>query len=225
MSTITTEAPVAPSETIVTAAAKALDDRKSKLAFAKQVEKSREEGVSDENFATALLTARVELAYGEGADIEVYGKDFPMSASKVSNYGTTINQLREAKAPLTEETYADWFKLVTTGKSAQVRKDTIAFLLEPENQALGQGEKAQLIRKAREEFFAGRTSAESDSSPRRLTLDGVLGYLEKVTAQDWDDTDKAIIVQAMFDAASALDDGKVYTRATQDEVESEQVAA
>lgn len=224
MSTNTIEAPVAPNETIVTAAAKALDDRKSKLAFAKQVEKSREEGTSDEDFASALLTARVELAYGVGASVEVYGKDFPMSASKVSQYGTTINQLREAKAPLTEETFGDWFKLTATGGSAKVRKETIAFLLEPENQALSQGDKAQLIRTAREQFFAGRESS-SGSGERKLTLDGVLGYLEKVTAQDWDDTDRATIVQAMFDAASALDDGKVYTRPVQDEVEAEQVAA
>lgn len=224
MSTNTIEAPVAPNETIVTAAAKALDDRKSKLAFAKQVEKSREEGTSDEDFASALLTARVELAYGEGADVEVYGKDFPMSASKVSQYGTTINQLREAKAPLTEETFGDWFKLTATGGSAKVRKETIAFMLEPENQGLSQGDKAQLIRTAREQFFAGRESG-GGSGERKLTLDGVLGYLEKVTAQDWDETDKATIVQAMFDAASALDDGQVYTRPAQDEVEAEQVAA
>lgn len=231
MSTNTIEAPVehvAPSETIVAAAAKALDDRKSKLDFAKQVEKSRNTGASDEDFAAELLTARVELAYGEGASVELYGKDFPMSASKVSQYGTTINQLREAKAPLTEETFGDWFKMTATGGSAKVRKETIAFLLDGENQSLPQSEKAALIRKAREEFFKGKASSGSgENTPRLITIEGLDKYLTRLSEQDWDEVERKAVIERLFRAGSAMDDGQVYVAPVEaeDEVEAETVAA
>lgn len=227
MSTSTIEAPaIAPSETIVTAAAKALDDRKSKLDFAKQVEKSRAQGASDADFATDLLKARVELAYGEGASVETYGKDFPMSASKVSQYGTTITQLRDSKAPLTEDTFADWFKLTTTGGSAKVRTLLGATLTDGTERT--QEQKAELIRETREKFFADRKTADSgEGGERRITLDGLHKYLEKVAAQDWDEVERREVTEALFAAGSAVDDGRAYERpeAPADEVEAEQVAA
>lgn len=229
MSTIeATQAPVTvlPSEIIIRDAAKALDDRKSKLAFAKQVEKSRNEGTTDDDFATALLEARVRLAFGDTATVEQYGKDFQMSASKVSQYGTTMNQLRAAKAPLTEDTFADWFKLTATGGSAKVRNGLIADLTDEENADLTPGEKANVIRAAREAFIGGKSAQGSGSGePRRITLDGVYGFLERLVAQEWDDTDREEIEQALFDAAAALNDKGTYSRPVADPVDAEQVAA
>lgn len=229
MSTATIEAPVetvAPVETIVQAAAKALDDRKSKLDFAKQVAKSRGQGTSDADFAQALVTARVQLAYGTEANVEHYAKEFQMSAAKVGNYGTTLAQLQEAKAPITENTFGDWFKMTTTGSSATPRKQLIEFLLDGPQVDLPQAEKADLIRQAREAFFNGRKVAEPT---RAVTIDGIIKMLEKASAQTWDATDREALQDILFSAGSAIGDGQVYAYEAPvvetDEVEAEQVAA
>lgn len=213
-------------ELIVIEAARALDDRESKLEFAKQVEKAREAEVSDENFSTQLLAARVHLAYGPEAEVDSYAKEFAMSASKVSQYGTTIAQLRAAGAPLTENTFADWFKLTATGGSAKTRNGLIADLTSEENADLSQEAKANVIRATRLQFIAGKASGKSEgdtSAPRRITLDGMHSLLERLTAQAWDDVERAEVQQALFDAASALDDGVPYLRPEVEPVDAEQV--
>ena len=224
--TATVEAPTVEVDgNIVADAAKALDDRKSKLAFAKQVLKSRAQGVSDADFATALVGARVALAYGEGANVDQYAKDFQMSAAKVGNYGTTLAQLQEAKAPITENTFGDWFKMTTTGGSATPRKDLIETLLADENADLDQAGKANVIRATREAFFNDRKV--KDPGNRAVTIDGIIKMLEKASAQKWDETDRDAIQTILFDAGAAIADGQtyVYVAPAVDEVEAEQVAA
>lgn len=215
-------------ELIVIEAARALDDRESKLEFAKQVEKAREAEVSDENFSTQLLAARVHLAYGPEAQVDAYAKEFAMSASKVSQYGTTIAQLRAAGAPLTENTFADWFKLTATGGSAKTRNKLIADLTSEENADLSQEAKANVIRATRLQFIAGKSSGKGEgdggaSAPRRITLDGMHSFLERLAAQAWDDVERAEVQQALFDAASAVDDGVPYLRPEVEPVDAEQV--
>lgn len=220
------EEPQAPSETIVQAAAAALDDRKSKLAFARQVLKSRATGTNDADFAEALVTARVELAYGEGASVERYGKEFQLSTSKVANYGTTLSQLQEAKAPITENTFGDWFKLTTSGGSAKTRKELISHLRE-EAREESQESKAHLIRVARETFLGEKESKGSASGgARNITIEGLGKYLEKLAAQEWDGIDRETIQGMLFDAASAISDGLPYVFvASEDAIEAELVAA
>jgi hypothetical protein len=166
-------------ESIATAAAASLDDRKSKLAFAKDVARSRELGTKDEDFATVLRAARVLRVYPDATadEIEVLGKDFEMSASKVSNYGTTLGQLTEAKAPITEDTFGDWFKLTTKPGTAKLRKSLIEEISASD---ASQDGKAAVIKAAAKAYV--RTPVVRDKA---LTVEQVEAFLAKVADQDW----------------------------------------
>lgn len=195
-------------ESTTVAAAAALDDRKSKLAFAKQVVKAREGGITDEQFADALVIARIERQFPgsreDSAAIDRHRKSFQMSSSKVSNYGTTLNQLTEAKAPITEQTFGDWFKLVTTGGSASARKELIAELPDVESKE----EQAAAIHAIAFQFTA-KPRVPSDP---KLTLEKVEAFLAKVLETDFG-SDKQAVVDAIFTAAGQLDDQPVETEA------------
>ena len=204
----TTEVNTVVLELTTAAAAAALDDRKSKLAFAKQVVKAREAGITDAQFADALLIARIERQFPgsreDGAAIERHRKAFQFSSSKVSNYGTTLNQLTEAKAPITEQTFGDWFKLVTTGGSAAARKELIAELPDVESKE----EQAAAIHAVAFQFAAKQ---RTPSDPK-LTLEKVEAFLEKLLGTDFG-ADKQAVVDALFTAAGQLDDQPVEAEA------------
>lgn len=195
-------------EATTIAGAAALDDRKSKLTFAKQVVKAREAGITDEQFAEALVIARIERQFpgsrSDEAAIERHRKAFQMSSSKVSNYGTTLNQLTEARAPITEQTFGDWFKLVTTGGSASARKALIADLPDVESKE----EQAAAIHAVAFQFQA---KARVTPDPK-LTLEKVEKFLEQVLGTDFG-ADRQAVVDAMFEAAGKLDDQPVEAEA------------
>lgn len=188
-------------ESILTAAAADLDDRKSKLSFARGVIKARGIGISDDEFATQLRTARVLRVYPDATPEEVIalGADFEMSASKVSNYGTALAQLTEAKAPITEDTFGDWFKLVTKPGSAKLRKQLVEEISASDANQQG---KAAVIKQAAKGFQ--RTPVVR--APAVLTLEKVLAFLEQVTATDFGDDTEAVS-EALFNAGAAVSDG------------------
>lgn len=191
-------------ESIATSAAAELDDRKSKLAFAKQVIKARNiEGSSDEAFAEVLRTARVLRVYPDATpeEVVVLGKDFEMSPSKVSNYGTALAQLTAAKAPITEDTFGDWFKLVTKPGTAKLRK---ALMEEISESDASQEGKAAVIKQAAKTFQ--RTPVVRE--PAALTLEKVLAFLEQVAATDFGDDTEAVS-EALFNAGAAVADQPV----------------
>lgn len=198
-------------ESILTTAAADLDDRKSKLSFARGVIKARGIGISDEEFATQLRTARVLRVYPDATPEEVVtlGGDFEMSASKVSNYGTALGQLTEAKAPVTEDTFGDWFKLVTKPGSAKLRK---ALVEEISASDANQEGKAAVIKQAAKTFQ--RTPVVR--APQALTLEKVLEFLARVADSDFGADTKAVS-DALFEAgANLLDSADVVESELQD---------
>lgn len=202
-------------ESVATTAAAALDDRKSKLTFAKEVLKARSiEGSTDAAFAEVLRAARVLRVYPDATaeEIIVLGKDFEMSAAKVSNYGTALSQLQEAKAPVTEDTFGDWFKLVTKPGSAKLRK---ALIEEISVSEASQDGKAAVIKQAAKTF----TRTPVVREPKALDLEAVLAFLERVADADFG-SDAQAVSDALFEAGAAVAD-----MVESDPIESEMVAA
>lgn len=199
---------------IATKAATELDDRKSKLAFGKLVNKASATGVSNEIFAEILTTARVNRVYPgttDSAEIARLAKSdkLNMSSSMVSNYGTTLNQLTESTAPVNESTFGWWFSLVTKPGSAKVRATMMAEL--KESPATDE-EKSNVIRATAENFK--RTPVQRDTA---LTLEKVLKFLAEVANTDFG-SDTQAVSDALFEFGAIVADNI-------DVVESETVDA
>ena len=192
-------------QTTVTKAAEALDDRKNKLGFARQVESARKAGIPDADFAVALTAARVARILPGVSDPAAIAKvasdrKLEMSSSKVSQYGVALGQLREAKAPITESTFDNWFRLASTGGTADLRKEMVTSHLEEER---SQEEKESYIL----EKSVGFTKKPRVSEPK-LTLEKVEAFLAKVLETDFG-ADKQAVVDALIAAGAQLDDQPV----------------